>query len=94
MRLRSLVCSAGVEKLVDGGDEVRRRRLDGDGAGEDGLVGDVLAVVGVGVVLILIDYVTGEVDAGEDALAAGVGEKGGIDGGGGLSITTDGTCGY
>ena len=65
-----LVGAAGVEHLVDGADEVLRARLGGDAAGEDLLVGDIAAVVGGGVIGVLMDYVAGEVDAGEDAFAA------------------------
>ena len=61
----------------------RRARRDGQGvAGEDIAVVDVLAVIGGGVVLVLIDVVAGQIEAGEEAFAARVGEELGIGEGG------------
>ena len=43
----------------------------GDSAGKDSLIGNIpAAVVGPRVFLVLVDDVSGEVDASEDALAA------------------------
>src|ERR1700760_4608417 len=42
-------------------------------AGEDLGVGDVFAVEGLRIFLVLVDVVAGEIEAGEEALAAGVG---------------------
>jgi hypothetical protein len=44
--------------------------VDGDFAGEDIAVVDVLAVVGGGVFLVLVDEVAGEIEAGEKTFAA------------------------
>ena len=64
-----------VEELVDGTNEVYGARRCGNATGEDFLVGDILAVIGLGVVEVLVDHVAIEVDAGEEALVAGVGEE-------------------
>ena len=55
-----------------------------------------MTVVGFGVLDVLVDDVAIEVDAGEEALVAGVGEEAGIGelGGGGLRVATDGAGGY
>ncbi len=93
----SLVVAVGVEELANGSEEVGGRSGWGNSAGEDGLIGDVLAaVVGLGVVSVLMNDVASEIEACEDALAAGVGEEGGVRGvgGGGLRVTSDGTGGY
>lgn len=86
---------AGAEELGDRLDEVAAGERGLDAAAEDGLEGNVFAVVGAGIVLVLIDNVAGEVDASEEALAARVGEKlrVGEDGGGGLRVAADRACG-
>jgi len=85
-----------VEELVDGTNEVYGARRCGNATGEDFLVGDILAVIGLGVVEVLVDHVAIEVDAGEEALVTGVGEEAcvGEFGGGRLGVTTDGASGY
>ena len=85
-----------MEELADGADKVAGVGRRGDSAGENCLIGDIAAaVVGAGVVLVLVDYVSGEVDAGEDALAARVGEEAGVGkfSCGGLRVASDGTGG-
>jgi hypothetical protein len=63
--------AACVEEFADGADKVAGVGRRGDSAGENFLIGDIAAaVVGTCVVLVLVDYVSGEVDASEDALAA------------------------
>jgi uncharacterized membrane protein YeaQ/YmgE (transglycosylase-associated protein family) len=63
--------AAGVEELADGADEVAGADRRWDSAGEDLLIGDVAAaVVGAGVVVVLVDDVSGEIDASEDTLTA------------------------
>ena len=91
-----LVVAVGVEELTDGCEEVTRGGWWGNAAGEDGLEGEVLAVVVAGVVGVLVDYIAGEVDACEEALAAGVGEDGRVGEfrGGGLRVASDGTGCY
>jgi hypothetical protein len=59
-----------VEELVDGADEVDGGWERLNVALQNPLVGDVPAIVFGGVVLILIDDVAAEVDAGEDAPVA------------------------
>jgi len=85
-----------VEELVDGTNEVYGARRCGNATGEDFLVGDILAVIGLGVVEVLVDHVAIEVDAGEEALVTGVGEEAcvGEFGGGRLGVTTDGAGSY
>jgi hypothetical protein len=92
----SLVVGAGVEELTDCAQELKRGGWWRDAAGEDGLEGEVLAVVVAGVIGVLVNYVAGEVDACEEALAAGVGEDGRVGefGGGGLRVASDGTGCY
>jgi len=88
--------AVSVEHLVDGADEVHGSGLGLYVTGEDGLIGDIGAVVGGGIVGVLVDYVAGEVDACEDALAARVGEEGCVGGfgGRGLGVTSDGAGSY
>ncbi len=63
--------AVGVEELADGVNKAAGVGRRGDSAGKDRLIGDIAAaVVGAGVVLVLVDDVSGEVDAGKDALAA------------------------
>ncbi len=54
-----------------------------------------MTIEGFGVVDVLVDDIAGEVDAGEEALGARVGEELGIGefGGGGLGVAADGTGG-
>jgi len=91
-----LVVAVGVEELTDGCEEVTRGGWWGNAAGEDGLEGEVLAVVVAGVVGVLVDYVAGEIHASEEALAAGVGEdcRVGEFSCGGLRVASDGAGGY
>jgi len=90
-----LLVGTGVEELGAGAVEVFGGGVGWDAAGEDLLVGDIGAVVGLGVFLVLVDDVAGEVDSGEDAFGAGVGEEGGVGelGGGGLGVASDGAGG-
>ena len=88
-----VVGCARVEEPADGCEEAARGWWWGNAAGEDCFVGEVLAaVIGLRVFSVLVDYVAGEVDAGEEALAAGVGENRCIGefSGGGLRVATDG----
>src|ERR1700734_967830 len=63
--------AAGVEELANGADKASGVVRRGDSAGEDGLVGNIAAtVIGARVFLVLVDDVSSEVDASEDALAA------------------------
>lgn len=67
---------------------------DTDAAVENLLIGDVLAVVLFGIATVLVDDVTGEINACEDALATRVGEEAGVDGSGCCRVTAYGTGGY
>jgi len=63
--------ATGVEELADGADKAAGVGRRADSAGEDGLIGDIpAAVVGACVFMVLVDDVSCEVDASEDALAA------------------------
>jgi len=44
-------------------------------AGEDLGVGNLLAVKGLRIFLVLVDVVSGEIEASEEAFAAGIGEE-------------------
>ena len=67
-----------MEHLVDSADEVHGAGLGFYGSRQDGLVGDIAAIVSGGVFGVLVDYVAGKVDAGKDPFVAGVGEEGGV----------------
>lgn len=72
------IASFGVEELVYCADETHGGGVWGNAAFQNFLVGDVCAVVGGGVFLVLVDDIAREVDAGEDTLVAGVGEETGV----------------
>jgi len=65
-------------------------------AAQDLFIGDIGAIVGRGVVGVLVDYISGEVNSSKDALVAGVGEEGRVGGfgGGGRGAASDGTGCY
>jgi hypothetical protein len=65
-----LVSSLSVEELGDGTHEVGGGGFGRNAAMEDGLIGDIGTIVGSGVVHVLVDHVTREVDASEDPLVA------------------------
>jgi hypothetical protein len=92
----TLTVPVGVEELVDGAYEVLGRRRCRDSTRENRLIGNIVTIVVAGVVLVLVDDVAGEVDAGKDAFAAGVGENLCIGqfSGGGLRIAAYGAGGY
>lgn len=80
------------EELPYGTNEVKRGRMGFDGARQDGLEARIVAVVGDGVVGVLVHDIAVEVDASEDALVAGVGQESGVGqlGGGGSGGTAHG----
>jgi len=94
-RLLGIACVC-TEELVDGANEVDGAWGCWHATRKDLLVGDIVTVIRFGVIDVLVDYVAVEVDAGEEALIAGVGEEASIGqfGGGCLGVTTDGAGSY
>ena len=72
------VACVSVEQFIDGADKVDRAWRCTNAARKDSLVGDIVAVIGLGVVDVLVDDVAVEVDSGEESLVPGVGEEAGI----------------
>ena len=73
--LTSVIVAVGVEELRDGMFERPCIRGSSNVAVEDAVESDVATVVSVSVFVVLVDDISGEIDAGEEPLVPGVGEE-------------------